>query len=128
MKNILFILLVLIFTTLKGQEQKGDTLFIKYDEKILTEWKNPNDKITYYTPKAKNNEEQWFFFEEKKRIKDLSTPSNLITLEEIFKEAFMDNIYRADRLFNYFEKDNHNIYFLVRKNEFIQVYVGYSID
>lgn len=103
MKKIFFILLILSFVKAQTQEQKKDTLFIKYDEKILKKWKHPTTKKYFYSFKHLKENVEYICFEQKKVCKKTTTSSSIKNFKEIFKESKTYNIYNRFRASNLFD-------------------------
>ncbi len=56
---------------MRAQEEKQDTLFIKYDKTISKRLQNPVTKEFYYTIKDLDNKEDIVYFKEKKILKNI---------------------------------------------------------
>lgn len=132
MKNLILILLITpIF--LFAQEKK-DTLFIKYDSKLLIRGQNPITKEFYYLIKDSENESGYISFREKKIYTNLIISSKKHCLKNLIKnaEAYNDkdlNDLNDAKLFDYFSKKvDYDVYFLVKKNKYIEVDIMYAIE
>lgn len=132
MKNLILILLITpIF--LFAQEKK-DTLFIKYDYKLLIRGQNPITKEFYYLIKDSENESGYISFREKKIYTNLIISSKKHCLKNLLKnaEAYNDkdlNDLNDAKLFDYFSKKvDCDVYFLVKKNKYIEVDIMYAIE
>jgi hypothetical protein len=64
MKNLIYFLLIFSLNSL-SQETKKDTLFIKYDNSLLTKFKYPEDDNLYYKIKGTGNDGFTYFLEDK---------------------------------------------------------------
>ncbi len=133
MKNLLFISIILFSISLKSQNKK-DTLFIKYDFKLLNRGQNPVSKEYYYLIKDSNVESGYIYFSEKKVYKNgISTKSKIYCLRNIIEKA--DAFSRKNnedlidtKLFDYFSKDNFETYFIIKNKEYIEVDIVYEIE
>ncbi|MGG8496281.1 MULTISPECIES: hypothetical protein [Tenacibaculum] len=132
MKKPLFIILLLINTLLiRAQEEKQDTLFIKYDKTISKRLQNPVTKEFYYTIKDLDKKPEITYFKEKRILKKLKTRKKQQCLKNIIKKS--GAYYRKDRLidsklFAYFKNDGYKVYFLVKNKTFIEVEIWYEIN
>lgn len=134
MKKLFFISIVLFTISLKSQNKK-DTLFIKYDFKLLNREQNPISNEYYYLIKDSNIESGYIYFLEKKihRSNKFNTKSKIYCLEKIIKNANAfskkDKTDLIDsKLFDYFSKKSFKTFFLVKNNEFIEVDIIYEIE
>lgn len=124
MKNFILLILITFFFCSYAQEQKKDTLFIKYNENLLKKFKEPYDNYYYYIIKNTGNNGT-ISFEEKQVYFDLN-PKNVYCLENIIKEAgaiYKKNKYKLgkindSKLANYLGEFT---LFFVDENKFIKV-------
>lgn len=119
--NILIILSILSFNLL-AQEQKKDTLFIKYNDKLLLKKsRNLNNNLTIYPIYGTRSDHSIYFVEEK-------TYQNLEVkhpkcLKDVFKkpEPYKKNgILRIDFVA---EKLSEYVIFIVEGNKYNKVYL-----
>ncbi|WP_417784759.1 hypothetical protein [Tenacibaculum sp.] len=119
MKKITLLILLIFSICSYTQEQKKDTLFIKYDNDLLKKYKHPIDNYNYYLIKGAGNSGT-ISFEEKHIYFDLN-PKNIYCLKDIIKKArayFRKGKINDFRLATYLGKFT---LFFVKKNEFIKV-------
>ena len=120
MKNpILYFLLIFSFYSF-SQEQEKDTLFIKYDNSLLTKYTEPIDKYNYYLIKGTENQKDLTFLQEEKKYTNLKHNKTLC-LKNILKKSnsyYERGKVRNERLANYL---GQYVIFLVKQNEYIKV-------
>jgi hypothetical protein len=85
MKKIISLILLTFFFFSYAQEQKKDTLFIKYDNILFKKYKHPIDNYNYYLIKDTGNSGT-ISFQEKQVLFDLN-PKSVHCLKDIIKEA-----------------------------------------
>lgn len=134
MKNLLLIIFLITCFGLFAQKQNKDTLFIKYDNSLLSREFNPIDKYHYYRIKGTGNNGFVFLIQEE-ILSDLK-PKKIICLKKILKK---DEFYFKSPLINQKKIGKLNDWklekyfseyfiFLVRNNDFIKVRVEYQIE
>ena len=126
MKNlILYFSLLLSFYSF-SQEQKKDTLFIKYDNSLLTKFQYPEDDNLYYKIKGTGNDGFTYFLEEK--IYNNLKVKNILCFRKVLKEsgAYYKNGKLGDsKLAKYLGK---HIIFLIKENKYIRVLIVQEIE
>lgn len=124
MKNLFCILTIILSFYSFSQEQKRDSLFIKYDNDLLKKYKHPIDNYDYYLIKDTGNNGT-ISFEETQIYSNLKS-KNIFCLKDIIKKA------RAYYTKNKYKKGKINDYklatylgkftlFFVNDNKFIKV-------
>lgn len=134
MKKIVLLLLFIQSLSLLAQNNT-DTLFVKYDEKLLIRNQNPENKKFYYSIRDSKVESGSLLFIEKKIHKEKKTiqSNKMECLKELIKkaEAFAENDSNDiidDMLLTYFNNKKYRKYYFVKKNKFIEVAIEYIID
>ena len=124
MKNLIYFLLIFSLNSL-SQETKKDTLFIKYDNSLLTKFKYPEDDNLYYKIKGTGNDGFTYFLEDKiynnlKTKKKLCFKSVLRKSDAYYKKGKLGDSKLAKYLGKY-------IIFLIKENKYIKVKVVQEI-
>ncbi|WP_271407347.1 hypothetical protein [Tenacibaculum soleae] len=132
MKKLIYIIALILPLFLKAQTKK-DTLFIKYDFELLFKIQNPVTKEFKYLIKDSHIESGGIYFLEKKIYINNKKKMKIHCLKDIIKKANafskedMNDILDFN-LYLYFGKLGYKKYFLVKKNEQIEVNVVYAIE
>lgn len=126
MKNLILYFLLYLSIQSFSQEQKKDTLFIKYDNYLLTKYTEPIDKYSYYLIKGTGNGEGLISLQEEKIYINLES-KKILCLKSVLKKsnAYYENNKLLDwKLVEYLGK---YMIFLVKENEYIKVSVVHEI-
>ncbi len=126
MRTFIFIAFCLFSSVLLAQEQKRDTLFIKYDNSLLTRKHDSIEKEFFYLIKGTGNS-GLIYLEEKKVYKNLK-PNKTSCFRNILKDskAYYEKGKLSDpKLVEYLGK---YIVFLVKGNKFIKVSIVHEIE
>jgi hypothetical protein len=131
MKNLIIILLIIPLFLIA--QKKKDTLFIKYDSNLLIRGQNPITKEIYYLIKDSKNESGYISFREKNIYTNLIISSKKHCLKDIILKARAYNDKEQtdlsdDKLFDYFYRDDFDVYFLVKDDKYIEVGIMYAIE
>ncbi len=101
MKNLIFITFCLFSTVLLAQEQKRDTLFIKYDSSLLNRKYDSIEKTFFYIIKGTGVREELVYLLEKENYFNLK-PKNVLCFKNVLKKSnsyFKSNpYYKKDQL------------------------------
>lgn len=127
MKNFISLLFPIFFFCSYAQEQKKDTLFIKYDSSLLTKHTNPIEKYNYYLIKGTENQSDLTFLKEKIIHINLKS-KKVLCLKDILKNSnsyYENNKVKNERLANYLGR---YLVFLKKEKEYIQVLVIQEIE
>ena len=122
---ILYSLLLLNFYCF-SQEQKKDTLFIKYNNSLLTKFQYPKDNNFYHKIKGTGNDGFTYFIEDK--IYNNLKTKNILCFKNVLEtsDAYLKNNKLLDsKLAKYLEK---YIIFLIKENKYIEVQVVHEIE
>lgn len=125
-------LLVIAFSFCAFGQEKCDTLFIKYDDKLLQKRKHPLEDYFYYIIKDYDNKEDITFFIVEDTIKKNTLKKHKSTrLKKILKNS--KAYYKKDKfddweLFDYFNKIKQNTIIFVDGNKYYKVGVVYAIE
>ncbi|MGB0198904.1 MAG: hypothetical protein ACPF80_02580 [Flavobacteriaceae bacterium] len=126
---IIVLLIFFAFTTkLFAQEKTSDTLFIRYNKKLLTKHQHPVDEYFYYKIKDLDNKEDITYFIEIKSFTNLKA-EKIVSLRKVLNlsGSYHKREIRDWTLFDYFyDRDSH--VFLVKKGKYIEVDVVYEIE
>lgn len=132
MKKIVFILLFMSFFVKAQSQQENDTLFIKYDKKLLKRLQDPVTKEINYFVLDKDKDSGYMFFLEKQLFKDLTTKSKIYCLNKLLKKskAYKNSILDDYVFFNYLSSNfgSKTKWFFVKNNLSIEVDLIYAID
>ena len=85
MKNLIFITFCLFSSVLLAQEQKRDTLFIKYDSSLLTREQVIGEKEFLYRIKGTGNDGFAFLLEQVSY--DNLTPKKILCFKNVLKKS-----------------------------------------
>ena len=99
MKNLILFSLIFFSFYAFTQEQKKDTLFIKYDYHLLKKYEDPIGHYKYYLIKDTGNNGT-VSFEEKQRYVDLK-PKKIHYLKDILNKAdvyYKNNLYKKGKI------------------------------
>lgn len=114
----------------KYPKQMKDTLFIKYDSKLLSRKQHPLSKEFYFIIKDLDKKEDVVYFSEEEILYNL-TPKKIYCLKKVLKKSnayYGKNKFDDYALFDYFNKSKYDKIFLVKKKQFIKVGVIYEIE
>ncbi len=127
MKNILLYSLLFLSLYSFSQEQIGDTLFIEYDNSLLTKYTQPIDKYNYYLIKGTGNKEELVYLMEYEIYRNLE-PKNVQCLKKVLKKSnayYKNNKLHDSKLANYLGK---YVIFLIKENKYIKVQAVLEIE
>ena len=124
------LLLSLLFVSYGISQEKSDTLFIKYDDKLLQRKQHPIDDSFYYIIKGSGNNGIIFFKEKSKKLNTLKN-NNSIRLKRILRKSeayFKKNKLDDFKLSQYFHKKKYTSIYLVKDSILYEVDLIYSIE
>ena len=127
MKNLILCFLLLVCFYSFAQEQKKDTLFIKYDNSLLTKYTEPIDKYSYYLIKGTGYKEDIVSLEEEKTYTNLKAKS-VLCLKSVLKKS--NAYYENNKLLDWklVEYLGEYMIFLVKDKKYIKVQVVHEIE
>ena len=129
MRNLFFLFYMITFFSF-SQEIKKDTLFIKYDSKILSRKQHPLDKNFYFTIKNLNTDSGIVYFIEEDVLYNL-LPKRVHCLKKVLKKSkayYAKNKFNDYTLFDYFNKSKYDKIFLINGKKYIKVSIIYEIE
>ena len=124
------LLLSLLFVSYGISQEKSDTLFIKYDDKLLQRKQHPIDDSFYYIIKGSGNNGIIFFKEDSKKLNTLKKNKST-RLKKILRKS--KAFYKKDKfddwkLFDYFNKLKQNSIIFVDGDIYYKVGIVYEIE
>lgn len=126
MKNlILFFMLLLSFYSF-SQEQKKDTLFIEYENSLLTKFQYPGDDNIYYRIKGTGNDGFTYFM--KGEVYTYLKAKKKLCFKNVLKKS--NAYYKKGKLVDskLAEYLGKHVIFLIKENEYINVIVVEEIE
>lgn len=97
MKNLIFITLCFFSSIVLAQEHKRDTLFIKYDNSLLTRGKLTGENTFVYTIKGTNNSDDFVYLLEQEIYYNLR-PNKVLCFKKVLKNS--NAYYKKEKLNN----------------------------
>lgn len=122
------ILLLLSFNAIaQKQELEKDTLFIKYDDSLLTKFQYTEDNNIYYKIKGTGKRDDFVYLLEQKFYRKLKSKKIQCLKKVLIKSnSYIEKDKLSDwKLAEYLSK---YLIFLVKENNYIKVQVVYAIE
>lgn len=126
----LTLLTLCLFSKIQAQTNIKDTIFIKYDKKILIKKMHPLKKYTFYSFKEDINSEDTFYFIEKNLNKKVLN-KNYINLKKLLNSKEIRKCIKGKKVFDDWELlkyFNKKIVYLVKNDSVIELEPNYVIE
>ncbi|MGG8496279.1 hypothetical protein ACQY1Q_07660 [Tenacibaculum sp. TC6] len=128
MKKVIFIIYCFFASSIiLAQQKKRDTLFIKYDNSLLTKKQLRGEKTYIYVIKGTGNQKDFVYLLEEGMCFNLK-PKNVKKFKTILKKS--NAYYKKDKLYDWklAEYLGKYVVFLVKGNKYIKVVVVEGIE
>lgn len=126
-----FLFAICLFPLLIQAQIKQDTLFIKYDYRLLLRNLDSSTKNYYYSIKNKNKGSEFMYFLEKKIHKKIETKSKIFCLKQMLKKSkayYKKGHFSNWKLFDYLTKIYKDKIFIVKKDVWIEVELIHEVN
>lgn len=126
----LTLLTLCLFSKIQAQTNIKDTIFIKYDKRILIKKIHPLKKYTFYSFKEDINSEDTFYFIEKNLNKKVLN-KNYINLKKLLNSKEIRKCIKGKKVFDDWELSkyfNKKIVYLVKNDSVIELEPNYMTN
>ena len=123
-------LLTIVFSFYAFGQENCDTLFIKYDDRLLEKRQHPVDEYFYYVIEG-GGTNGIIYFEEETTVKNTFKKIKPIRLKKILRKSkayYKKNKFDDWKLSQYFHKKKYTSIYLVKDSILYKIKVVYAIE